>query len=279
MPLVYIILVNYNNYSDTIECIYSIKKMAYTNYKIIVVDNCSKDDSYMKLKVEESDNCNVLLNENNNGFADGCNFGIRVAIKDNADFVMLLNNDTIVDDNLMDNLLAAYDKFNNVGMVGGKIFYYNNDKIWFAGGKYNHLTCKVKHYSDNRIGKIEEVNFLTGCLQLIDVNVIKQIGELKTDYFMYYEDVEYCNRMLKQGYKLIYNPNAIIYHKCGGSADYKSANSMFISNRARYMYIKENNNKIAYLLLRAELFIKNIIYRDERRTGVRKVLNYIKENN
>lgn len=277
MKQVWIILVNYNGYKDTIDCINSLKKVNYEDFKIVIVDNCSINDSYNKLKIYENDQIILLRNKKNTGFAGGCNYGIKYALKNKADYIMLLNNDTEVDENFLSELVYTMENSKNTAMVGGKIYYYNSKKLWFANGSYNNFSCKVKHYI-KETSEVENTNFLTGCLQLIDAKIFYKVGLLNEKYFMYYEDVEFCNRLVEAGYNLKYNPKAIIYHKCGQSSDYKSANAQYYSNRARYIFIKEHYNKIAMFILYFELFIKFIIYHDDRRKGLKMLIEYIKNN-
>ncbi|WP_434640805.1 glycosyltransferase family 2 protein [Thermoanaerobacterium thermosaccharolyticum] len=279
-PLVYIILINYNGYKDTIECVRSIEKITYKNYKIVIIDNASTDNSIDILR-QTLKNYKIIQNDKNLGFAGGNNVGIRYALENGAEYILLLNNDTVVDKDFLSYLIKGFSVKENVGMVGGKIYYYDKpDKIWYAGGKFNKLRARGVHFTlDNNID-YKEVKFITGCLQLISADAIKKVGLMKEGYFLYYEDVDYCFRFIKKGYKLIYSRNSIIYHKCGGSANYKSPLSIYYSNRSRFLFINENLDGILLIISNIifflEFFIKFIIYKKDNKKSLLKVYNYIK---
>lgn len=281
-PLVYIIIINYNGYKDTIECIKSLKKIKYKNYKIIVLDNDSKDDSEEYLR-KSLLGCTIIQTGKNLGFAGANNIGMKYAVNNGADYILLLNNDTIVDRNFLDYLIKGFEISQDIGMVGGKIYYYNEpDKVWYAGGEFDKLRAKGKHYTvdDNCDYKI--IDFITGCMQLISVKALKKVGYMNEKFFLYFEDVDYCFRFAKNDYKLLYCSNAKIYHKCGGSASYKSPLSIFYSNRNRYLFINENFKGITSFVMKLiyyfELIIKLIIYKGERKKSIIDVSKYIIKN-
>lgn len=275
MPLVYIVLVNYFASSDTVECVESIqKKISYNNYRIIVVDNSVSDKEYNNLLKLLPQEVSVVKSDLNGGFASGCNIGIRLAQKNNAKYVLLLNNDTLIkSENLIESLLSCFC-MHDVGMVGGKIYYnYDRDRIWYSGGKISNIRLRASN--QNSSDEIVETEFITGCLQLISMEAIEKIGLLDESYFMCYEDADYCERMHRAGYKTMYNGNAQIYHKISVSCPQSSASSVYYSNRARYIYLKRYYDKMIYNIdFWIELYIKRLVYRGERR---RKIVSLIRE--
>lgn len=278
-PLVYIVILNYNGYRDTIECVKSIEDITYKNYKIVIVDNASTDDSEKMLNKSFSKH-HIIQTGKNLGFAGGNNIGIKYAIQNNAEYILLLNNDTIVDKDFLGYLVKGFSLHENVGMVGAKIYYYDMpNKVWYAGGKFNRLRAKGEHCVIDIDTNYKEVEFITGCLQLISVNALKKVGLMEEKYFLYYEDVDYCFRFMDNGYKLIYSKESKIYHKCGGSANYKSPLSIFYSNRNRYIFINTYLNGLSKILAKTnyfiELLVKFIIYRGENRHAIKKVIKYI----
>ena len=136
-PKVAIILLNYNNYRDTFNCLDSLKKLTYSNYETIVVDNNSSNDSLYYLRQRTDKNLTVIDSGRNGGFAFGNNIGIQKALENNADYIMLLNNDTLVTPDFLEKLLLCFSNSNieNVGVATCRIMYNDaRDKVWYAGG-------------------------------------------------------------------------------------------------------------------------------------------------
>jgi len=217
-----IILLNWNNPYDTVECIESLKEISYPNYEIIVVDNNSTDDSIKEL--ENIRNIQLIRNDSNLGFAGGNNVGIEYALKRSSDLILLLNNDTVVEKEFLSVLVKRAVADKNVGIIGNKVYYYSEPaKIWSAGGGITRLTKRTFQYGENKIDKKRfiremEVDFLSGCCMLIKREVFERIGLLDAEYFMYYEDVDFCLRA-KKLFKIIYTPGAIIWHKVSATSN------------------------------------------------------------
>jgi len=137
LPKVFIIILNWDNWTDTKDCLKSLENNGYPNYEVVVVDNGSTE------KFEISDpKIKVIYNKENLGFSGGNNVGIKYALDNNADYVLLLNNDTIVNHNFLNKLVEIAEKDNKIGMVGPKIYFPDSKKIWFAGGQINWLYNK-----------------------------------------------------------------------------------------------------------------------------------------
>lgn len=246
MPSVSIILLNYNNYIDTIACLNSLGKISYQNYNIILVDNSSTDLSFEKLQNEISqnwsfqvfnsslhfDDCDVspekkiylIESSVNGGFGHGNNIGISFAIDYlQSDYVLLLNNDTEVEEGFLEPLVGFSENNPRAGIVSGKINYFEHkSKIWFNGGSLNLCLASVKHYNFRELDEGQEppgeITFLSGCLWLISNKVIQQVGLIDEDYFMYVEDMDYCARVLKSNYSLDVVTESKIYHKVGSTS-------------------------------------------------------------
>lgn len=226
-PKVSIVLLNYCNYIYTINCLDSLSGLQYDNYNIIVVDNNSPDESYRKLKELENEKIQVILSEINGGFAHGNNIAIDIALQNNSDYVLLLNNDTLVDPSFLNKMLEATCEEDGVGIVTSRIMYYpETDKIWYAGGCVDWNNLRAKHFSINEKydekEDIKRTNFASGCCMLIPCDVIRNVGKLPEEYFMYYEDLDFCVNVLEHGYEIRYVPEAVIYHcvsASGGGED------------------------------------------------------------
>ena len=237
-PLVFIILVNYNGEADTIECVQSLNRILYDNVRIVLVDNGSTVPISAEGKIFFEKNCHVIYNDRNSGFSGGNNIGIQYAVKEGAELVLLLNNDTTVEPDFLNVLIEQYDKNREAGAFGGRIcFYDNKEMIWYGGGFFDPKDGWGRHEKNGEIcsgrtGVVREITFITGCLMLIPVRTIEMIGLLDDSLFLYFEDVDYCCRIMKAGMKMLYCEDAVIYHKVYGSTSG--------SSNIRYYYFLRN---------------------------------------
>lgn len=233
MTKIFIIILNFNGWQNTIECLSSIKKLdtqKNINVEPLVVDNASSDDSVKKIK-EEFPKVTIIENRTNLGFTGGCNEGARYALKNSADFVMLLNNDTIAHPDLVKNLLGSFDH-DSVGGVVPKIYfaagfefhkdrYKSSDKgrvIWYAGGKMDlknliGVNIGVDEVDQGQFEVRMETELATGCCFMIRSDVLENVGLFDDRYFLYYEDADLSARIKKTGFKIIYEPKAVVWHK------------------------------------------------------------------
>jgi GT2 family glycosyltransferase len=279
-----VIIVNWNNYRDTIECLESLKTLTYNNYKVYVVDNGSTNKSTEKLTryletIKPTDIKVELMETNANlGFAGGNNFAIKKAISDDCDCTWLLNNDTLVESGSLDRLIDTMYSDQQIGIVGSKIYYYNTNKIWFAGGQINTWTGKATHigyqeedsalFSTNK-----EVDYITGCSMLIKREVIREIGVLPEYYFLYFEETEFNIVAKKRGWKIIYVPSSKIYHKASASTGGENSpsplvNYYFLRNQFWFIYKTQPFYKkctcYIYIVLKAIKRIINVMLHDQK---------------
>jgi GT2 family glycosyltransferase len=217
-PLVYIIVLTWNGKTDTIECIKSLQGINYPNYRILVVDNASVDETATAIR-EQFPNVEVIVSKENLRFAGGNNIGIQYALSHGADYILLLNNDTIVDRNFLTYLITTAESDKNIGMVGPKIYYYSDpNRIWYAGGKIDWWMGWLSHIgvreTDNgQHSTPKETDFISGCCLLVKRAVIEKIGVLDTAYYIYGEDVDWCIRATQSCFKLFFEPKGKIWHK------------------------------------------------------------------
>lgn len=218
-----IILVNYNNWQDTLECVRSLEGTGIHSKSILVIENSSTDDSYKCLK-ENLGTVTLLKTDRNLGFSGGNNFGIAYALKSDPQYIILLNNDTIVN---KDSIRILIDEMNNhpeASLGTGQIRYYpEKDKIWYAGGKLNKWRGLAVHLHENeyasKISLPNEssfVSFISGCYLCIRTSMMRKTGMLNEKFFLYHEDIEFSARAVRNGLKLLYVPRSVIYHKCRG---------------------------------------------------------------
>ena len=249
-----IILINYKNYKDTLECLKSLNKVDYQNLSIIVVDNDSKDGSYEILKKNADARVEIVESGYNGGFAYGNNFGIKMALENGSDYVLLLNNDTIVDKDFLAPLLQAADNEEKVGIVSSRIMFYPDvDKVWYAGGKVDWRNLRAIHYGlkekiSEEYLKNRDVDFASGCCMLIPKKIFEEVGMLPEEYFMYYEDMDYCIQVADKGFKIKYVPESVIYH-CVSSSSGGDGSPFTIEwqARARRIFWRKYSSKVSII--------------------------------
>ena len=265
MKNVYISMLTFNDNLVTWDCLDSLEKLKKDNINlfVIVVDNASADKFYAK-KDYANFNLTILRNEENLGFSGGQNEGIKFAVENGADFVNILNNDTIVDSNLITELLKGFK--DNVGVVVPKIYFakgheYHKDRyskenlgkvIWYAGGFVDWDNIFGKHRGVDEVDKgqydaQEETELATGCCMMLSREVIEKIGVFDDKFFLYYEDGDLCVRIKKAGFKIMFAPKGILWHinaaATGGSGSplqdyYISRNRMLFGLRYASFQVK-----------------------------------------
>ena len=217
-PKVSIVTLNWNGLEDTTECLQSLKKITYRNYEVIVVDNRSDGDDVESLKQGFGDYIRIIENDANYGFAEGNNIGIRRALKANAEYVLLLNNDTVVAPDFLTELVKIAESDPRIGLLGPKIYFYNEpNKIWFAGGRIS-LLSKSSNRSQNVIERgqfdnVDCVDFISGTCILVRRPVLESIGMFDPIYFFSMEDIDLSFRATRAGFRNVFVPTSIIWHK------------------------------------------------------------------
>lgn len=254
MTSVAIILVNWNGKNDTLKCLVSLGKLKAqsSKLKIIVIDNGSTDDSVDAIH-EKFPKVDIIETGENLGFAGGNNVGIRKALEARADFVWLLNNDTIVDNNALEALVDAFGE-RRVGIAGSKIYFtpgreYHKERygqidrgrvLWYAGGVIDWQNMYASHRGVDEVDRgqydvTQETAFVTGCSMMIRGDVFDKAGLLDEKFFAYLEDVDFCLRVKRAGYKLLYVPKSIIWHKNAGSSAVGSQTHQYYMTRNRLL--------------------------------------------
>lgn len=247
-----VILLNYKGTKDTLECVKSLEEIEYDNFNIIVVDNNSPDDSYEVLQKEMGEKHTLIKAQDNGGFAKGNNIGIKYAVENGSDFVLLLNNDTLVEKDFLTEMMNCYESHEKVGIVTCKILYESRrELIWFAGGELNLKRFYGAHYGEgekdsDKFNEEKQITFATGCAMLIPRQVIENVGYLPEEYFMYYEDVDYCLRVQEEGYKIYYCPKSRVYHKVSASTGGEaSPMAIKLNTRNRIIFMEKFKYKVS----------------------------------
>lgn len=233
MKKIFVVILNFNGKDNTLVCLRSLAKVKLnknTDLATVVVDNGSEDDSVQAIR-KEFPKVIIIENQKNLGFTGGCNEGARVALKSGGDYVLFLNNDTLVHKDLIKNLLSAAEN-DSVGGVVPKIYFekgyeFNKNKykvvelgkvIWYAGGimDWENLIGKNVGVDEVDRGQFDvsaETEIATGCCFMVRSDVLSKVGLYDDKYFLYYEDADLSQRIKNAGFKIIYEPKAILWHK------------------------------------------------------------------
>ncbi|OGM25911.1 hypothetical protein A3D00_02245 [Candidatus Woesebacteria bacterium RIFCSPHIGHO2_02_FULL_38_9] len=259
MTKVSVVILNWNQPDITLECLDSVTKLRVKDYELnlLIVDNGSTDNSvkiFEKLKIVNW-KLEIISNGKNKGFAGGNNVGIKYALEKGADYILILNNDTIVDLQLVDRFIDTADKYPEVGMLSPKIYFangyefhknrYKKDElgkvIWSAGGKmdWDNVFGKnrgVDEVDKGQFGQEKEVNFTTGACMFLSVKALNEVGIFDEKYFMYFEDADLCMRMKKFGWKILYSPSGLVWHKVAQSSRIGSDLNDYYITRNRLLF-------------------------------------------
>ncbi len=255
---VYIIILNYKNQEDTVMCLESLRKISYGNYHMVVVDNDSQDGSYEFLKEHEKD-CYVIQSGENRGYAAGNNIGIRYALEHHADYVCILNNDVVVEPDFLTLLIQYMDSAPEIGMAGPVVYEFDaREKIQSAGFSIKVRTGStsplMQGKSKNdisasiRSNSVAFCNGLSGTCLLVRKEVLEKVGLIPECYFLFFEEMEWCLRVQKAGYKLATVFNTGVYHKGSASVKKTGTLSRYYMARNRVLFVRRNGTVLDYLV-------------------------------
>jgi GT2 family glycosyltransferase len=283
-PRVVIVILNWNGKEDTAECIDSLSVITYPNFAIVIVDNASADGSVEFFKARNP-SIEIAQNSTNIGFGAGNNVGIALALNMGADYVLLLNNDTVVDRQFLDYLVREAESDSCIGFVGPKIYrLYEGEAteyaVWrtfrwkkmrldatqkttilhSAGGSFNPWLGKLRHrgaaeFDAGQYDERKQVDFVEGSCVLVKKDAINSIGVLDPTYFAYVEDVDWCLRGQNAGYKTIYVPQAKIWHKASKSS--VDQTRVYYGTRNRFWLMQKRTTKLQYVVFLLSFLLIN----------------------
>jgi len=323
---VYIIILNWNGWTDSIECLESIFRQDYSRYKVVICDNNSHDASLEKIKSWAEGSLNVSVSKDNPlyhlcsppvnkpipyieyqrqiaeaggnsdikdiplvliqtgenlGFTGGNNVGISFALANDANYIWLLNNDTIISPNCLDEMVASIESDSNIGVVGSKIYFANPiNQIWFAGAKFHrHFGQSVmtgfSKFDDGQSWETDvDAAFITGCSMLIKSQVLHKIGFLDDDYFFGMEDLDFSIRVNNAFLRCVVARKAKLWHKVStstGGMDSAIYTYYYLRNRLLLMKKHGQLNDLPTFVLHffGSFVIKYIIISIMRRRSYR----------
>lgn len=258
-----IVLLNWNGKKDTLECLSSLEKITYPNLEIIIVDNGSSDGSLITIK-EAFPHVLFVETFHNLGYAGGNNVGIDHALKRGADFVLLLNNDTIVDPQFLTAFMQGAKEKPNAGIFGAKVFRYKDPEVLdHMGGHWNPKICEFESlsYGKKDPGTLQEmipVDYVCGCAIMIKKEVVEHIGKLDTQFFLLWEETDFCARARRAGFEIWLVPQAMIWHKVSASFSGKAL-MQYYWWRNRLLWIERNCTRKEKISLYLRVILKEML--------------------
>lgn len=261
-PRIAIIIVNWNNRTDTLACIEQLKKSQYANQDILLVDNASTDGSADAIAAEMPQ-ITMIRNHKNLGFTGGNNIGMKVAFERGADYAFLLNNDAEIEADVLQLLVEVMETNPEVWATAPMIYYYSQPKvIWSAGGAIDSRLGTAKMLGTDEVDQAQfgsspyPVDYATGCALMVRRSIVEKFGLLDNRFFMYYEEVEWCGRMQSQGFKVMVIPKAKAWHKIIPAARDESPFVHYLMTRNRLLWLRSKSfdKKVFWRVL----FLENI---------------------
>ena len=294
-PRISVIILNWNGWKDTLECLESLRQISYPSYDLVVVDNGSQDRSLEEIrrysqgevskesqlfppkkkrkpmvvwectkeeaemgscpgtdfhKLPLNERMVLLKNDKNYGFAEGSNIGVRYALTAlDPDYILLLNNDTIVKSDFLDELVKVSESDKRVGFAGPIVLYYDyygrKDVISTAGGELTMRKGSIRllgqrEADQGQYGAVRNVDYVEGSCLLIKRVVLDEIGLFDSTYFLYWEETDLCTRGRDAGYKCICVPTAKIWHKVSASLSLVSKTYIYHVVRNKFWFMRSH---------------------------------------
>lgn len=253
-PRVTIITINYNQLTLTCELLNSLRDLTYPDVEIIVVDNASKENP-SDVITREYPEAKIIVSSENLGFAGGNNLGIKAST---GKYILFLNNDTEVDRGFLEPLVTLFETHPDAGAASSKILYYNSDNtIQYAGstridpftGRSKRIGFMEKDQGQHNVQR--ETDLVHGAAMMVPKSIINKVGMMPELFFLYYEEVDWCESIKKAGYKVFFVPDSKVYHKESMSIGKKSTLKTYYLTRNRLLYMRRNTSgfkKITWIL-------------------------------
>lgn len=250
-PKVFILIIHYGEQKDTLECLGSLGGLDYPNFEVVVIDNDPSNrigDLNFGYKITKLVNPNL-------GFAGGNNTGIKHVLGRDADYILLLNNDTLIEPDFLKTLIKAGEKDEKIGILGPMIYKLATNEIHFAGGKINWLYNSARHMPGAE-------DYITGACFLIKRKVIEKIGLMPEEYFLYFEDAEWCLKARRAGFSCKVVKEARISHQVSKNTQefsfsyiyYQYRNGLILAKRNAPLLIKIIAYKASFLVYLKQAF-------------------------
>lgn len=261
-PPVEIIVLNWNGKNDTLACLASIEKLGYPVYHVTVVDNGSIDGSVEAIHAQYP-GClwlTVVENRENLGYTGGNNVGMRYALDQGADYIWLLNNDTLIEPYCLDILIRTAEENPSAGVLGPKVLCYPDMHLLYSRGESHNLWFNLRTVNIGEVDKNDdvvprEVDYVVGCSMLVRRKFVEHVGLLDETFFAYFEEVDWCFRGRKLGFDVLYVPTAMVYHKGGTSTGGMFSPTVLYYHTRNWIYFMRKHAAFYHWFTFVPLFI------------------------
>ena len=244
-PLTYVIILTWNQKEMTADCLDSVMRLDYPNYRIALIDNCSTDGTREYIRTRHPQ-VEIIPSETNLGYAGGNNLGLDYALRRGAEYVLILNNDTEIDPGCLSKLVEVMERDEAVGVAGATIYYHSDPKrIWFNGARLNENIGEMEAYSfksvdEGQFTEIIESDYAPGCGMLVRSSAVKRSGGIDARYFIYFEESDWCLRIKKLGYSVVIHPAAKVWHKISMAFGKETPTFLYYMVRNNLLFMRSN---------------------------------------
>lgn len=248
-PSVAIIILNWNNWQDTIKCVTACQQLKWPKIRILLVDNHSTDNSVETIRHHFPD-MELIETGVNLGFAGGNNIGIQRALDLGADYIWLINNDAVPAPEALEPLVMSLLTTPAAACAASKIYYMDDpQRIWFAGGAWSKGRLRLRQQGayqiDNgQFDKVRRIGSASGCSLLIPREMLQTVGMLDERYFLYWEDTDWSARAHKQGYQILFVPDSHVWHKVSATITPRSELQYYYQTRNGFIFCREHDIRI-----------------------------------
>ena len=239
-PKVFVVVLCFNGVDLTVGCLDSIQKQDYPNVEVVIVDNGSTDGTVLTI-TEKFPQVQIVQNHENLGYALGNNKGIDYALDAKSEAVFLVNNDTRLQETCISNLMKTIHENPKIGIVGPMVYTWEGNKtISSAGGL---VDWRMAHAVNVGMGERDEgqypgrcVDFINGCGMLVTREAIERVDRLDPKFFMYWEETDWCLRAKKSGFKVYFEPSAVMEHKASILSTELGPTTLYYMTRNRFLF-------------------------------------------
>lgn len=242
IPTAYVVILNWNGKEDTVQCVRSILAQRGCDVKIIIVDNGSTDDSVSAFEEEWGHKVTIIDHPTNVGFAAGMNLGIRHALDMDAEWILVLNNDTVAEVDMLAQLMESAQNHPQIGILSPAIYYYDDpDRIWRIGDRQHDYLPIPLQVPKSAVESAETltVDYVPGCAMLIRRAVLEHIGLFNERLFMYFEDADLCRRAVDSGYAVVCSCKARLWHKVSQSTKRQPVTMHYHQMKGRVIFLRK----------------------------------------
>jgi GT2 family glycosyltransferase len=250
-PSVTTVILNWNGIADTRECLNSLRGITYPNNHILVIDNGSKEDEASLIEQEYGSFVTVLRNIENLGFAGGANVGMRRALEEGTDYVLLLNNDVTVAPSFLEAMIDAAEARRRPAALCPKAYFQDRPGVIYStGGSVNMWTGVARQLGRGELdtGQFERAarrDYADGLCMLIPLAAVREVGLLDEEYFNYWEETDWCVRARAKGLRCFYVPEARVWHKAERSREASDAFN-FHYRRNALMFMRKRGGRLRF---------------------------------